>query len=99
MGIQPPILSLTASKWIYPQNTRNLGKWEHLGRRKRALDILQGLQKERQAKLYEEELAQPSSVDVRVYLQKGNLQTKDDKEPQLPPANQAPNPATKCNLT
>lgn len=82
-----------------PQNTRNLGKWVHLGHRERALDILQGIQKEREARLYKDKLTHRSWVGVSIYLQKRNLKTKAYEEPQLPPAKQAPNPATKHNLT
>lgn len=50
-------------KWDCSQNTKDLGKCVHLGGRKRAFDILRGLQEERRAKLYKAELAHHASVD------------------------------------
>lgn len=71
-----------------------------MGRRRRAIDILQALQKEKRARLQKEELVHHSPADVSVYLQKGNLKTKQDYEDvQQAAAKQAPNPVTKRSLT
>lgn len=60
------------------------------------MDILQALQKEKRERLQKEELVHHSLADVSVYLQKGNLKTKQDYEDvQQSAAKQAPNPVTK----
>lgn len=61
---------------------------------------MQALQKEKRARLQKEELVHHSPADVSVYLQKGNLKTKQDYEDvQQAAAKQAPNPVTKRSLT
>lgn len=79
---------------------REQGERLHSGRRRRAIDTLQALQKEKRARLQKEELVHHSPADVSVYLQKGNLKTKQDYEDvQQAAAKQAPNPVTKRSLT